>query len=101
MSDIRSRFKLMPLHGIVMCIAATLSFVSVFIPMFELFVQYKRERVYSLFSIIMNPKVYVELRDCTVDPDDIQIMRKSPFSPLPGGFGVRGVKDDDSAEENA
>lgn len=35
----------------------------------------------------------------TVDPDDIQIMRKSKFSPLPGGFGVRGVKDDESKEE--
>ena len=69
MSDIRSRFKLMPLHGIVMCIAATLSFVSVFIPMFELFVQYKRERVFSLFSMIMNPRVYVQLRDGTVDLD--------------------------------
>ena len=69
MSDIRSRFKLMPLHGIIMCIAATLSFVSVFIPMFELFVQYKRERVFSLFSMIMNPRVYVQLRDGTVDLD--------------------------------
>ena len=69
MSDIRSRFKLMPLHGIIMCIAATLSFVSVFVPMFELFVQYKRERVFSLFSMIMNPSVYVQLRDNTVDLD--------------------------------
>lgn len=69
MSDIRSRFKLMPLHGIFMCIAATLSFVSVFIPMFELFVQYKKERSYSLFSLIMSPRVYVELRDTTVNLD--------------------------------
>jgi len=69
MSDIRSRFKLMPLHGIIMCIVATLSFISVFIPMFELFVQYKKERVYSLFTLIMSPRVYVQLRDTTVDLD--------------------------------
>lgn len=29
----------------------------------------------------------------TVDPDDIQIMRKSRFSPAPGSFGVTGVKE--------
>lgn len=69
MSDIRSRFKLMPPHGIIMCIVATLSFVSVFIPMFELYVQYKKERVYSLFTLIMSPRVYVQLRDTTVDLD--------------------------------
>ena len=69
MSDIKSRFKLMPLHGIIMCIAATLSFVSVFVPMFELFVQYKKERVFSLFSMIMTPDIYVELRDNVVDLD--------------------------------
>ncbi len=69
MRDIRSRFKLMPFHGIIMCIVATLSFVSVFIPMFELFVQYKKERVYSLLTLIMSPRVYVQLRDTTVDLD--------------------------------
>ena len=69
MSDIRSRFKLMPLHGIIMCIVATLSFISVFIPMFELFVQYKKQRTYSLFSMIMSPYVNVVLRDTTVDLD--------------------------------
>ena len=37
----------------------------------------------------------------TVDPDDIQIMRKSRFSPAPGSYGVRGVKDDDVTEEKA
>ena len=37
----------------------------------------------------------------TVDPDDIQIMRKSRFSPAPGSYGVRGVKDDDITEEKA
>ena len=69
MSDIKSRFQLMPLHGIIMCIVAILSFISVFVPMFELFVQYKRERVYSLFTLIMSPRVYVVLRDGTVDLD--------------------------------
>lgn len=29
----------------------------------------------------------------TVDPDDIQIMRKSRFSPAPGSYGVTGVKE--------
>jgi len=37
----------------------------------------------------------------TVDPDDIQIMRKSRFSPAPGSYGVRGVKDDEASEEMA
>ena len=30
----------------------------------------------------------------TFDPDDIHIMRKSQFSPEPGGFGVTGVEKD-------
>ena len=69
MSDIKSRFKLMPLHGIIMSIAAMLSFISVFVPMFELFVQYKKERTYSLFSMIMSPRVFVQLRDSSVNLD--------------------------------
>ena len=36
----------------------------------------------------------------TVDPDDIQIMRKSRFSPLPGSFGARNVKDEDEFGES-
>ena len=69
MSDIRSRFKLMPLHGIIMCIVATLSFVSVFIPMFELFIQYRKQRTYSLLTLILSPRVYVPIRDGTVNLD--------------------------------
>ena len=69
MKDISSRIKLMPMHGIVMCIAAILSFVSVFIPMFSLFVQYKNYRTYSLFSLVLNPKVFVQLRDSSVNLD--------------------------------
>ena len=69
MRELQNRIKLMPLHGIVMCIAAILSFVSVFIPMFELFVQYKRVRVYSLFSLIMSPRVFVQLREGSVNLD--------------------------------
>ena len=67
MSDIRSRFKLMPLHGIIMCIAATLSFVSVFIPMFELFVQYVPFRTYSLFTLLLNPRVFTRIRSGSVN----------------------------------
>ena len=52
-----------------MCIVAILSFVAVFIPMFELFIQYKKQRTYSLFSLIMSPRVYVPLRDGAVNID--------------------------------
>ena len=69
MRELQNRIKLMPLHGVVMCIAAILSFVSIFVPMFELFVQYKRVRVYSLFTVIMSPRVFVQLRDGSVNLD--------------------------------
>ena len=69
MSGLKKRLSLMPLHAAVMCIAAMISLVSVFIPMFELFVQYKRQRLYSLFTLILDPRVYVALRDSNVDLD--------------------------------
>lgn len=69
MSGLKKRLSLMPVHAAVMCIAAIISLVSVFIPMFELFVQYKRQRLYSLFTLILDPKVFVALRDNNVDLD--------------------------------
>ena len=69
MTGLKKRLSLLPLHAVVMLISALLSLVSVFIPMFELFVQYKRQRLYSLFTLILDPKVSVVLRDTTVDLD--------------------------------
>ena len=69
MKELKSRISLLPLHAVVMCIASILSLVALFIPMFELFVQYKRQRIYSLFTLILNPRVFVELREGHVDLD--------------------------------
>ncbi|MCQ2504589.1 MAG: ABC transporter permease [Saccharofermentans sp.] len=69
MSGLKKRLSLMPLHAVVMCISAIVSLVSVFIPMFELFVQYKRQRLYSLFTLILDSQVCVTLRDSTVNLD--------------------------------
>ena len=69
MKELKSRISLLPLHAGVMCIASILSLVALFIPMFELFVQYKRQRIYSLFTLILNPRVFVELREGHVDLD--------------------------------
>ncbi len=56
----------MPLHAIVMCLAALLSLVGMFVPMFELYVQYQKRRVYSLFTLLINPRVHVQLRQASV-----------------------------------
>jgi len=69
MKDIQNRIKVVPLHGFVMCFAAIFSFISIFIPMFELFVQYKSQRTYSLFTMILNPRVFVQLNDKSVNLD--------------------------------
>ena len=57
----------MPLHAFVMIFAALFSFVSIFIPMFELFVQYVPVRNYSLFTLILSPYYQSKLRSGPVD----------------------------------
>ncbi len=69
MKDISNRIKVMPIHGFVMCFAAIFSFISIFIPMFELFVQYKSQRTYSLFTMILSPRVFVQLTEKSVNLD--------------------------------
>lgn len=69
MSKLKARISVMPLHAIVMCLSALLSLVGMFVPMFELFVQYKKRRVYSLFTLLINPRVFVKLRESTVNLD--------------------------------
>ncbi len=69
MSQLKARISVMPLHAIVMCLSALLSLVGMFVPMFELYVQYKKQRVYSLFSLLINPRVHVQLRQTSVNLD--------------------------------
>ncbi len=69
MKSLKSRISVMPVHALVMCIAAIISLVSIFLPMFDLFVQYKSRKVYSLFSLILDPKLSVGLRDSVVNLD--------------------------------
>ena len=69
MKELKTRISLMPIHAVVMCITAILSLIAIFIPMFELFVQYKKQKVYSLFSLILDPEVTVGLRDGMVALD--------------------------------
>ena len=59
MKDIGKKLSLMPIHAMIMCFAALFSFVSIFIPMFEVFVQYQHQRTYSLLSMLINPKIKI------------------------------------------
>ena len=57
----------MPLHAFVMIFAALFSFASIFIPMFELFVQYVPVRNYSLFTLILSPYYQSKIRSGPVE----------------------------------
>ena len=67
MTELKARIKLMPVHAFVMIFAALYSFVSIFIPMFELFVQYVPFRTYSLFTLLLNPRVFTRIRSGSVN----------------------------------
>lgn len=69
MTELRRRIEVMPFHAVVMCVAAFVSLISMFVPMFELYVQYVPRRVYSLFTLLVNPQLHVVLRESTVDLD--------------------------------
>ena len=66
-AELKSKIKLMPLHAFVMIFSALFSFVSIFIPMFQLFVQYVPVRNYSLFTLILSPYYQSKLRSGPVD----------------------------------
>ncbi len=66
-AELKSKIKLMPLHAFVMIFAAIFSFASIFIPMFQLFVQYVPVRNYSLFTLILSPYYQSKLRSGPVD----------------------------------
>ena len=67
MTELKSRIKLMPVHAFVMIFAALFSFISIFIPMFELFIQYVPFRTYSLFTLLLNPRVFTRIRSGSVN----------------------------------
>ena len=67
MTELKARIKVMPVHAFVMIFAALYSFVSIFIPMFELFVQYVPFRTYSLFTLLLNPRVFTRIRSGSVN----------------------------------
>ena len=67
MTELKARIKVMPVHAFVMVFAALYSFISIFIPMFELFVQYVPFRTYSLFSLLLNPEVSTKIRSGAVN----------------------------------
>ena len=67
MTELKARLKVMPVHAFVMIFAALYSFISIFIPMFELFVQYVPFRTYSLFSLLLNPRVFTRIRSGSVN----------------------------------
>lgn len=57
----------MPIHAFVMIFAAVFSFASIFIPMFQLFVQYVPVRNYSLFSLLLSPEYHSKVRSGPID----------------------------------
>ena len=70
MKDIGKKISLMPIHAIIMCLVALFSFASIFIPMFDLVVQYRHIKVYSLLPILTSPNVSTTLmRGQTVELD--------------------------------
>ena len=66
-AEFKKKIKLMPIHAFVMIFAALFSFASIFIPMFQLFVQYVPVRNYSLFTLILSPYYHSQLRNGPVD----------------------------------
>jgi len=69
MKELGNRIKLMPVHAIIMCFATLYSFVSIFIPMFQLYVSYVPLRTYSLLTLVLNPRVFTTLRSGSVNLD--------------------------------
>lgn len=67
MTELKAKIKVMPVHIFVMLFSAVYSFASIFIPMFELYIQYVPFRTYSLFTLILNPKVYTRIRSGSVN----------------------------------
>ena len=57
----------MPIHAFVMIFAAIFSFASIFIPMFQLFVQYVPVRNYSLFTLILSPVYQSRVRSGPIE----------------------------------
>ena len=66
-AELKSKIKLMPLHAFVMIFSALFSFVSIFIPMFQLYVQYVPVRNDSLFTLILSPFYHSKVRSGSVD----------------------------------
>ncbi|MCQ2482228.1 MAG: ABC transporter permease [Clostridia bacterium] len=67
MSKLKAQIKLMPVHVLILCIVNFLSLVAMFIPMFELSVQYLTRKVYSNFTLLIDSKLHIALRSNTVD----------------------------------
>lgn len=69
MSELKKKLAVMPMHAIVMSLCSLLSIVGMFVPMFELYVQYVPRVNYSLFSVLINPRLTVQLRESVVSLD--------------------------------
>ncbi len=67
MAELKARYKMMPPFAMGMILAALFSFVAIFIPMFDLYVQYVPQRCYSLLTLLINPRFYTTIRDGSVD----------------------------------
>ena len=67
MAELKARYKMMPPFAMVMIITALYSFASIFIPMFEVYVQYVPNRCYSLLTMLISPRIYTRIRDGAVD----------------------------------
>lgn len=67
MREIKSKIALMPLHSIILALVGLFSLVSMFVPIFQLNVQYVPRKVYSLFTMLISPKMSVTLRDGVVN----------------------------------
>jgi len=61
MKDIGKKISVMPIHAFIMCFAALFSFVSIFIPMFDVVVQYKHLKMYSLLTMLTDPTLETTL----------------------------------------
>lgn len=67
MRELKSKIALMPFHSIVMALVGLFSLASMFVPIFQVNVQYVPRRTYSLFTLLINPKLVVSLRDKVVN----------------------------------
>lgn len=73
MSRIKAQLKLMPAHVLILLIVNVISLLAMFVPMFEVSVQYLTRKVYSNFTLLIDSNLHVVLRQNVVDLNFLKV----------------------------